>query len=602
MHAVVPVRPSPGGPQLTPTPPTSYETRRVPDIMPLASLALEYALACRGRPETTTDDSDAPSSMDADGDGYEANHGDCDDADAAIHPDILDVCDGVDNDCDRQVDEDPDRAGYLDQDGDGHGSGTRIESCSEELATTTDDCDDGNPSVYPGAREVCDAMDEDCDGSVADCTADMARFAIDGGAGYGDYLEYAGDVDGDGLGDILIGSTGDTSFDTPSAVTLVPGRALTTGTVLLEDVAQVQFLAAPYVLVNPAYEYPLSVVRPMGDFDGDGAGDLVLATTAGLGVFTSSTLRLGGVLTWDDADIRLLSGADSEQPVPHGVAADLDDDGFKDVAFEQRVGATEVSRVLLARDAKETGATPDDASIAIAHTPGNSRQVWSDLDADGVADLVALRWDSYSRRASGGTVYVHLGGNLAPGIKSDADADATISRDLANEVVLQALPSVDVDSDGKPELILLDASVDGDELTSVEESIFHGASSAGAFTLQDRDVAIVDADPYYHARSDGSVPDLDGDGRGELAVAFYDRRNADPATGITVFVGADLPDVGVQPLTEGTLMVYSGKSYQQLTHVAEFSGDVDGNGVSDLLCADTVRGISYVLLWGDFDN
>ena len=72
--------------------------------------------------------------------------GDCDDQDAAVSPARLERCDGlgVDDDCDGLIDED------LDQDRDG-------------WSTCGGDCNDANPAVSPGALELCDGRDNDCD-------------------------------------------------------------------------------------------------------------------------------------------------------------------------------------------------------------------------------------------------------------------------------------------------------------------------------------------------------------------------------------------------------------------------------------------------------
>jgi hypothetical protein len=101
--------------------------------------------------------------------------GDCDDADAAANPDAIEVCDGIDNDCDdRTDDEDRSVTGadtwYPDEDGDGYGVSeggvTRCEPPEGSYATAAGDCDDTNGSIHPGAGEFCNGLDDDCDGSI----------------------------------------------------------------------------------------------------------------------------------------------------------------------------------------------------------------------------------------------------------------------------------------------------------------------------------------------------------------------------------------------------------------------------------------------------
>lgn len=88
-------------------------------------------------------------------------------------------CDGVDNDRDGQVDED------FDQDGDGYAAG----STCEDLAAM--DCDDNNPSIHPGAQEICDnTVDEDCDGQSNQSRAWYEDVDADG-YGASDHIEWA---------------------------------------------------------------------------------------------------------------------------------------------------------------------------------------------------------------------------------------------------------------------------------------------------------------------------------------------------------------------------------------------------------------------------
>jgi hypothetical protein len=154
---------------------------------------------------------------DADGDGYGdpesvvnacqqpkgtiEDGGDCDDTDAAINPEAIELCDGEDNDCDGTVDEaDATDATtwYADADGDGYGDAADkgTPSCDNPGAHTTDhtDCDDGDAAVNPGAIEICDDadVDEDCDGAADDA---------DDSTDYTTMTAWYMDSDSDGYGD-----------------------------------------------------------------------------------------------------------------------------------------------------------------------------------------------------------------------------------------------------------------------------------------------------------------------------------------------------------------------------------------------------------------
>lgn len=142
-----------------------------------------------------------------------ANGQDCDDRNAAVHPGADDPFDGVDQDCDGRPDvpescsEEDFQRWYPDRDSDGFGdsTATAFESCDRPVLVTPgpfggvvswvandEDCDDGDAHAFPGADEVWNGRDDDCDGRI-DVAAD--------GATPDDPVElYVCDADNDGHG------------------------------------------------------------------------------------------------------------------------------------------------------------------------------------------------------------------------------------------------------------------------------------------------------------------------------------------------------------------------------------------------------------------
>ncbi|MCB9737283.1 MAG: PQQ-binding-like beta-propeller repeat protein [Deltaproteobacteria bacterium] len=128
--------------------------------------------------------------------------GDCDDTTGAVRPGAIEVCDGLDNDCNDATDEEGAlgcTTFYRDGDGDGYGvPGAPRCLCGPDPASgytskSPTDCDDEVNAVHPGAAEVCNEVDDDCDGATdeqgaGDCTLFFADADADT---WGDPTVYA---------------------------------------------------------------------------------------------------------------------------------------------------------------------------------------------------------------------------------------------------------------------------------------------------------------------------------------------------------------------------------------------------------------------------
>lgn len=158
----------------------------------LAALSTSLSTACigvAGRDDEPTGDAAASDAGGAVADGASD--------DAVIEPDLdtgvdtadppdtgdtpcipsQEVCNGLDDDCDQLVDDDDDTLDlatrstwYTDGDGDGFGDpATAVQACAANGGLADDtDCDDADPAVHPGAADLCDLVDSDCDGRVGD--------------------------------------------------------------------------------------------------------------------------------------------------------------------------------------------------------------------------------------------------------------------------------------------------------------------------------------------------------------------------------------------------------------------------------------------------
>ena len=118
-----------------------------------------------------------PDPNDLDGDGVD-NAEDCAPNDPNTYPGLQEVCDHNDDDCDNKVDEDPNVFWYPDSDRDFYRANSgEVEACHPPDDTWLGvkkpiDCDDTDNAIHPGAAELCDNRDHDCNGDPLPCASE----------------------------------------------------------------------------------------------------------------------------------------------------------------------------------------------------------------------------------------------------------------------------------------------------------------------------------------------------------------------------------------------------------------------------------------------
>ncbi|MBC8048371.1 MAG: T9SS type A sorting domain-containing protein, partial [Fimbriimonadaceae bacterium] len=112
---------------------------------------------------------DAASFIEVEGDapeGYVADNTDCDDSNAAVNPGATEICNTIDDDCNELIDEGLLNTYYADADEDTYGDdAASTAACDTPVGYVADntDCDDSNAAINPGAIEITNSVDDDCD-------------------------------------------------------------------------------------------------------------------------------------------------------------------------------------------------------------------------------------------------------------------------------------------------------------------------------------------------------------------------------------------------------------------------------------------------------
>ena len=496
---------------------------------------------------------------------------------------------GVDNDVCSSVDHDED--GFSPDDG---------------------DCDDFDAALNPGASERWDGIDNNCDGDVDIAGPDDADNQLDGNAGDylgGEQSMSIGDLDGDGTPDLILGGVqaGGTGSTTPGEVGVLDGDGWEDwgGAWDGDTIAT--------VTGTGNYNYLANLGTKQGDQDGDGVDDLMVVgsdTYSGgaYGTPVAGALFFGGDalegdLTADQGDV-VFFGATGSYNSGLRVESnlDFDGDGLHDIAFGTSTAT--VSRDVYTGTVSVIAGSDLSAGTDMDFETDYSLRTWGDaaysrlgdslgggdMDGDGYDELLIGAPGYYYASTTTGFVYVIAGGTSTLGGAGSVGLIASTrieGAEAADRLGAGGSPVL-ADFDGDDDLDLVVAAPD----IGTAYLFYSAGDLSGEVDATDADTVLVGTGPGYFGLSLFAA-DFDGDDLADLAVGApdteyynYATHYADDDGAAYVFRGSAL--TGSLTSEDASFTVLSDDNDALGFNVN--GADFDGDGTHELIVSAPSRG------------
>ncbi|MBF0104865.1 MAG: FG-GAP repeat protein [Deltaproteobacteria bacterium] len=473
---------------------------------------------------------------------YVSNSTDCNDADATVNPSVAEDTTLIgDENCDGQG------VGNLSE-ANAFFDGIQYDYMGFSMAAVGDITGDGVPDTLVGAPGWSSGAPYGTGyafilpGNPVNGW-DSNDYIMISGEIYGDWagssLAYAGDVNDDGKGDILIGAQRNSS-STGSAYLL-------SGPIT----SAIELVDADHKWIGKASpDYAGAVVIPAGDFNGDGYNDILITapvnndggTDAGQAYLIFGPIADDGSSTsLADADVTFTGTGTLAYFGGTAAAADFNGDGFTDIAITSpnlSLSAPSHIYIYLGSEDPSTTMTPDDADSVI--TGSSSFEFGSalfasdsaDFDGDGLPDLVIGARYNNCNGTDSGAIYIYSN-PLTSKTLTSVNSYAYICGEYGSELSdsSYAIDAADQDGDGDVDLLLGSQNVG-------KAYLFKGPIS-GTLNINSGPAHILGAETETGAeagRSTKFLGDIDGDGKLEIGIGDPYNRKGGAQSGSTYFI------------------------------------------------------------------
>ncbi len=462
----------------------------------------------------------------------------------------------------------------IDEDGDGY---TQAEG----------DCNDGSPLVHPGAPDVWDNLDNDCDGIIDDGVASevaSGTFIGSNNSYLGSSGVATGDFDGDGQDDLVI------STSAAGYVYVVSGRDVSGADGPVTDYDEANVSTGAY--------YGAGIGPALGDQTGDGSPDLVCGVYDYYGgtkadIFEGNGAHAGSMSVGDTWG-KLTGGATSYGGAIPFANLDFDGDGVDDIVLAEPYASTSSSAyyrgvvyVVSGADANTDYDLDDAAGRLEGETYGDYFGIGvggGDLDGDGHPELILGAPDQDGNGTNSGAWYVFTDAFQKGSGESTADWIIRGNNDNDETGYGQALV-VDLDGNGQNDLVLGSFGVD-EAYVFMDAGVQSGEDVAGAADV------VMKGDGGSSFGFSLSAGDFTGDGQYDLAVSApalsssatpaYWYTYAGSATDHVYFYTGDQFGRGDLSTADATASVGTSGTWDALGGRLSSAGDFGGDGIDDI--------------------